>query len=181
MIVGMERFLLIFSIILLAPLAQLWAQQGDNAPYNAGYEFGAHIGNILPNQISGVTEIQPQWGLRLGFGMGGAGTTEITANAGNGEGVKWKQLSVSARMDMPIEELVGIVFIGGDISMYETQTQEAKSFGGGHVGGGVMSLISRDLWFRMDMKFNINPGTSLYIGGGFMFRYGSSEGGGSGE
>ena len=180
MIVGMKSLAIIFSLFLLFFSPPSWAQLGDTAPYNAGYEFGAHIGNILPNQVPGATEIQPQWGLRLGFGMGGAATTEITANAGNGEGVKWKQLSVSARMDMPIEELVGIVFIGGDITNYETQGTEAKSFGGGHVGGGVMSLISRDLWFRVDMKFNITPGTSLYIGGGFVFRLGSSEGG-SGE
>ncbi|MCB0389876.1 MAG: hypothetical protein KDD58_01225 [Bdellovibrionales bacterium] len=171
----MKSFLVIFLYIFCFTQV-LWAQNNENDPYNASYEFGAQIGNVLPNQVPGASEIQPQWGLRMGFGIGGAGTIEFTANAGNGEGVKWKQLSVSARMDMAIEELVGIVYIGGDVTNYETLTQEAKSFGGGHVGGGVLSIISRDLWFRLDMKFNINPGTSLFIGGGFTFRFGESGG-----
>lgn len=176
---GMKTFLIGLFLFILLCFQSLQAQEQDNLPFNASYELGAHIGSLLPNQIDGVSEIHPQWGLRMGFGMGGAGTAEITANAGNGEGVMWKQLSLSARMDMPIEELVGIVFIGLDMSIYETLTQEQKILGGGHIGGGVMSHISQDLWFRVDMKFNINPGTSLYIGGGFVFRFGDggSEGG----
>ncbi|MCB0355659.1 MAG: hypothetical protein KDD40_01550 [Bdellovibrionales bacterium] len=174
----MKSFTFTFIFIYCWCFNAVFAQNADKDAYNASYELGAHIGNILPNQVPGASEIQPQWGLRLGFGLGGSGTTEFTANAGNGEGVMWKQASISVRMDMPIEELVGQVFIGGDITMYETQTQAAKTFGGGHVGGGVMSLISRDLWFRVDMKFNINPGTSLFIGGGFLFRFGSESGGG---
>jgi len=177
MTLQMKQNLFVFISLFLSILPQSWAQEAE--PFNAAYEFGAHIGNLLPNQVPGATEIQPQWGLQMGFGMGGAGTTEFTANAGNGEGVEWKQLSLSVRMDMPIEELVGIVYVGVDMSIYETQTQEQKIFGGGHVGGGVMTNISRDLWFRVDMKFNINPGTSLYIGGGLTFRFGSE--GSSGE
>ncbi|MCB9025079.1 MAG: hypothetical protein H6625_02070 [Bdellovibrionaceae bacterium] len=170
----MKSFLKVIFLFLLAYSPLLLAQEGENVPFNANYELGAQIGSLLPNQVPGASEIQPQWGLRAGFGMGGAGTTEFTANAGNGEGVSWKQLSLSFRMDMPIEELVGIVYIGGDMIIYETLTQEQKIFGGGHVGGGVMSVVSRDLWFRVDMKFNVNPGTSLFIGGGFTFRFGEA-------
>lgn len=175
MSVEMKSFSQIFFLILLSYSSVLWAQDEENVPFNANYELGAQIGSLLPNQVPGASEIQPQWGLRMGFGMGGAGTTEFTANAGNGEGVSWKQLSFSFRMDMPIEEFVGIVYVGGDMIIYETLTQEQKIFGGGHVGGGVMSVISRDLWFRVDMKFNVNPGTSLFIGGGFTFRFGGEK------
>lgn len=154
------------------------AQDGDQegALFNASYEFGAHVGNILPNQVEGATEIQPQWGLRAGFGLGGAGTSEFTFNAGKDQGVDWKQMSASVRMDMPIEELVGHVYVGLDLTMYESEIKPRVVLGGGHIGGGVMALLSKDLWFRADMKFNINPGTSLFIGGGFLFRFGSGQG-----
>jgi hypothetical protein len=150
------------------------ADQGDTQAFNSPFELGGQIGNILPNQVPSVTEIHPQWGLRTGFGFGGSGTSEFGLTAGKGNGVDWKQLSASLRLDMPIEELVGIVYIGLDMTMYETTSKAQTILGGGHVGGGVMSLISKDLWFRADMKFNVNPGTSLFIGGGFLFRFGSS-------
>ncbi len=166
----------LFLFLLPILISQNVLAQGEDSQsglLNATFEMGAHVGNILPNQVDGATEIQPQWGLQMGFGMGGAATTEFTFNAGNGEGVEWKQLSVSMRMDMPVEELIGIVYIGADATMYESATKAQTVLGGAHVGGGVISLISQDLWFRADMKFNVNPGTSLFIGGGFLFRFGA--------
>lgn len=181
-------FIVMLKLISLGCLTLFWWSSqvfgqgiGENPqPLNAAFEMGAHVGNVLPNQVPGATEIQPQWGLRMGLGTGGAGTGEFTFNAGNGEfGVRWKQVSASIRMDMPIEELVGIVYLGLDATMYESDSKSQTVLGGGHVGGGVMSLISKDLWFRADMKFNVNPGTSLFIGGGFLFRFGKAgEGGG---
>ena len=41
---------------------------------------------------------------------------------------------------------------------------------GGHVGGGFTAHLGDLLWFRADMKFNLNPGTALYIGFGFEWR-----------
>ncbi len=143
--------------------------------YNAAFEFGPQMGNILPNQIDGVTEIHPQWGVWTGFGLGGDTTMEFLINAGNGNNVEWSQGSASLRMDFPVETLVGFAYIGADATHFKGSGKAKKLFGGGHVGGGFLTVISRDLWFRVDMKFNVNPGTSLYISSGFIFRFGSEE------
>lgn len=143
------------------------------------WEFGAHIGNILPNQVPGVTEIAPQWGLRGGYRLGPIAVAEVGGIAGKGEGVEWTNIHASIRFGVPIETLMGTFFLGGDVHSYEPEGKKRKTFGGGHVGGGIMSLIADRLWFRADMKFNINPGTSLYIGAGLMFRLGPDSGSGA--
>jgi len=170
-------------LFFVTPLVQAQQEQGG-APqvFNAAFEIGPQIGRILANQVEGVTEIHPQWGLWTGFGLGQTTTFEMQMDAGLGNGVEWTQLSSSLRMDMLVETLVGFVYIGIDATQYKGEGLPKKIFGGGHVGGGIMSnltSISKDLWFRMDMKFNINPGTSLYIAGGFVFRFGKGGGGGS--
>ena len=166
-------------LLLLVPLVS-FGQEGDQPELlNAAFEAGPFIGNLLPNQIDGVTEIHPQWGWWTGFGLGGAGTAEINITSGNGNGVEWSSLSTSLRMDVPIENLIGIVYIGANVSYYKGVDMPKKLFGGGHVGGGVMTPLSKLLYFRADMKFHVNPGTSLLIMGGFLFRFPGGEGGGA--
>jgi len=74
------------------------------------------------------------------------------------------------RTEMKIEDLVGIIYVGADVTRYEGIGQSANVYGGGHVGGGVMSQIGRSTWVRVDMKFMATPGTSLYINVGLLFR-----------
>lgn len=145
-----------------------------------GSEIGFHIGKLLPAQINGVTEIMGLWGLRGGYRTGSHGFVELGIIGGNGEGAEWANLHISLRADMPIEGLVGILFLGADATQFKGAGKEPKIFGGGHVGGGVYANISPTVWFRSEMKFNVNPGTSLYIGFGFVFRFQSGgEGGGA--
>ncbi|MCB0363565.1 MAG: hypothetical protein KDD35_12635 [Bdellovibrionales bacterium] len=155
-----------------------WAQgrplEGDVSK-DINSEFGFHLGNLLPAQIEGVTEIMPQWGVRGGYRFRDA-FVETGLIAGNARGAEWANLHLSLRGDFPIEGLVGTVFIGIDGTQYKGAGNQAKVFGGGHLGGGVMAEVSPTVWFRADMKLNVNPGTSLYIGCGFVFRF---KGGGN--
>lgn len=141
--------------------------------------ISGHVGRLLPNQVPNVTEILPLWGLRLGFPMDGGGTFEVGNISGNGEGAKWNSIYMSLRGDMQIEDLTGIVYFGADAYRYEGTNQEVTTVGGGHLGGGVLSSVGQFVKLRIDMKFNINPGTSLYFGIGFMFG-GATSGGGPG-
>lgn len=157
-----------------------WGQQEEAIPgQNVSFEFSGQLGNVLPNQVPGVTEITPQWGVRTGFRTSKKGFVEVGGTAGKGSGVSWSDLSLSLRMDIPVETIMGFTYLGGDLISYEAPSHGArKFFGGGHVGGGVMSLVGDAIWFRADMKFNINPGTSLFIGAGFMLRFGGGSGSG---
>tara|TARA_B100000749_G_C18450166_1_gene476219 strand:+ start:56654 stop:57175 length:522 start_codon:yes stop_codon:yes gene_type:complete len=169
--------LLALLLILIGPYA-FGQNQSESALLQEldGYEFGFHMGRLLPNQIDGATEIIPLWGLRGGIGWGGV-TTEFGYIGGNGEGVKWNDVHISARANIPVETLVGHVYIGIDLIDYQGANGEEITRGSGHVGGGILNRIAPGVWFRGDMKFNVNPGTSMYLGFGFTIAVPSGGGG----
>lgn len=171
--------LVILAIFIAQPIFGQTENKVDEIGQNVGSELGFHVGRLLPDQINGLTEIISGWGLRYGMktarGFVEAGTTFY-----NGEGTRYNSISISMRADIPVESMVAQVFAGLDLNQISTPLiSEASYLGGGHVGGGILSLISGDVWFRADMKFNINPGASLYIGFGFIVRIPDGGGGGS--
>lgn len=144
--------------------------QGSDAPF----EVGLHLGNLLPNQIAGVTEIIGLGGGRVAMRLAPQTYAEAGIIMGNGEGVKWKNIHADLRMDVPIENLVGVAFVGADTIYYRGANQSSdRIIFGGHAGGGVQAHLGGPTWFRADMKFGFSPGTSLYFGFGFQFRLGS--------
>lgn len=167
--------LLTLSLWGTAALAQ---ESGESAGTNAPYEFGFHLGHLLPHQIGGVSEIMGLGGIRGGMRMSSGSYLETGLILGNGEGVEWKNLHVDLRMDIPVENLVGIAYIGADSYLYRGVNKGESLIFGGHAGGGVMAQLTGGAWFRGDMKFSMSPGTSLYIGFGFVFPIG---GGGAGD
>lgn len=157
-----------------------WAQPQPAAGAqgsDATFELGAHIGNLLPNQIEGVEEIIGLGGVRGGYQLSPGTYLELGFISGNGEGVEWKNTHVDVRMDIPVENVVGIAYVGADANYYKGNGRGTKLIFGGHAGGGVQSHLTGSVWFRADMKFGFSPGTSLYIGAGLVFRLG---GGGAG-
>jgi hypothetical protein len=145
---------------------------------DARYELGFHLGNLLPNQIEGVTEIMGIGGGRMGFRLSPGTYFEGGMIAGNGEGAQWKNAHLDLRMDTPVESLVAIAYIGGDTVIFKGADHGQKLVFGGHAGGGIQAHMGGVAWFRGDMKFGFGPGTSLYIGFGVVLRMG---GGGSGS
>jgi hypothetical protein len=150
--------------------------QAATAPgADAQYEGGFHLGNLLPNQIPGLTEIIGLGGARVAYRLAPLTYAEAGLIMGNGEGAEWKNTTLDIRMDIPVENLVGIATIGGDMVYYKGAGHSTRMIFGGHAGAGIMMPISGFAWFRSDMKFSISPGTSLYIGFGLVFRLGSGK------
>lgn len=168
--------------LMAAPTKALWAQPaaaGGGAGAGAGdsaagsdalYEMGFHIGNLLPNQIDGATEIMGLGGIRGGFRFAPLTYAEAGFITGNGEGVEWKNLHVDLRMDIPVENLVALAYVGGDVIYYNGNGTGTRMVFGGHAGGGVHAHLSGIAWVRADMKFGFSPGTSMYFGIGLEFR-----------
>jgi len=166
--------LLLLSTFSRVSFAQAGAASGKPQGYDAPFEFGFHLGNLLPNQISGVEEIMALGGVRAGFRLGPESYMEAGFISGNGEGVEWKNAHVDIRMDIPIENLVAVSYVGADTNYYKGVGHGTKLIFGGHAGGGIQGHLSGSCWFRGDMKFGFSPGTSLYIGVGLVFRLGAS-------
>lgn len=166
---------MVFATCGITSVAFSQEEQADVTGVNVGSEMGFHVGRLLPDQINGLTEIISGWGVRYGMKTS-RGFIELGGNFHSGEGSTYNTISISMRGDIPVESLVAEVFGGLDLAQISTPLMGESSYmGGGHVGGGIMALIGGDVWFRSDMKFNINPGTSLYIGFGFVIRF--AEGG----
>lgn len=140
---------------------------GDN---ESVFEAGFHLGNLLPNQIGGVTEIMGLGGARMAVRMSPGAYFETGIIMGNGEGQKWKNIHADFRMDVPIESMVALAYVGADATYFSGQGRSDKLIFGGHAGGGIQMKLGGSVWFRSDMKFGFSPGTSLYIGFGLSFR-----------
>lgn len=166
----LKRSILIASFILCFSTESFAQAQVDETGANVLLEFGAHLGNLLPNQITGLSEITGMGGVRAGYRLGPMGFVEGGATVGRGDGAEIINSHLSVRMDIPVENIVGTAFLGPDLTYYKGAGQSGKYYGGGHIGGGIMALMGGSLWFRSDMKFTVNPGTSLYIDFGFVFR-----------
>lgn len=99
---------------------------------------------------------------------------EFGGVGGNSSGVNWQNAFTSIRMDVPIETLVAMAYVGIDYTRYEPEGFDTEQAFGGHVGGGLMSLVGGDSYVRFDMKLNSGPGTSLFFSLGLMFQFGGA-------
>ena len=166
------KYVLVLTTLFLSQWA--YAQEGDAGKGIS--QFGAYVGNVLPNGIDGAEEIFPLWGLRYSHAMSSTGFLDFSTYAGNSEGVTWQALSIGASMQAPVETLIGHAGIGLDFTRYSTSESDTKNTGGGHFIGGVMSEIGGNVLARFDMKLNSKPGTSLYFAIGLVF---ALDGGGA--
>jgi hypothetical protein len=143
--------------------------QGTSTKF--GPEINGHIGTLLPNQIPGVTEILPCWGLRYSHPIGGA-LLEAGYRNTHAKGVDFDLMSIGLRLDMnTIEGFTNIFYGGYDMTSYIPATQTARTWkGGGHLGSGLMMHVASSFWIRTDLSFHVSPGTSLYLGLGFVIR-----------
>ncbi len=166
--------ILVSALVCTSAFAQPEGGAGGDAAGGAEkdpvFEAGFHLGSLLPNQIGGVTEIMGLGGARMGLRMAPSQYFEFGMITGNGEGQKWKNIHAAVRMDIPVENMVALAYVGADMVYYSGQGRADKLVFGGHVGGGLQMHLSGSAWFRSDMKFGFSPGTSLYIGFGLSFR-----------
>ncbi|NJL25740.1 MAG: hypothetical protein HC902_11580 [Calothrix sp. SM1_5_4] len=180
------RFTVLFTVLLCAS-ASFAQNSGNNNEdestkfpgSDAPFEVGFHLGSLLPNQITGVTEIMGLGGGRMGIRLSPQTYFETGFITGNGEDQQWKNVHADLRMDIPVQTLVGVAFVGADTVYYKGRTGGTKLIFGGHAGGGIQTHLAGSAWFRADMKFGFSPGTSLYIGFGFVWRLGSGGAGGA--
>jgi hypothetical protein len=168
------RFFLCLTFILLGFSSGAFAQDGSGGGNIS--QLHLFIGKALPSGIDNVEEIFSLGGLRYSMNLGSDphSFAEFGGVGGNSSGVKWQNAFASVRMDVPIETLIALAYVGIDYTRYEPETEKAKQAFGGHVGGGLMSLIGGESYVRFDMKLNSGPGTSLFFSLGLMFQFGAT-------
>ena len=170
----LNMFLLMSSALFFAApaLAQSGAGGSGAGSSGDGSEISLYVGSLLPNQIEGVTEILPVLGGRYGFKTGSFGVVELGLSNSHAEGADFTTLSGSLRADLPaIDQFVGIVYGGLDVNYYRGAGSDSrKTETGLHFGTGLMYRFTETVWFRTDLSFMVQPGTSLSILAGLVFK-----------
>lgn len=170
----MIKNLVVTVLAFFAFYAEAQAEGGGGG--GSAYEAGLHTGFLLPNHIEGVTEIMALTGFRAAMRFPGDFFIEAGAMAGNGDGQQWKNVHLDGRLDFPVESIVAMTYFGADMNYYSGPGITNTVNFGAHLGGGFKSEIGRGTWLRTDMKFNGQPGTSLFFGFGLEFHFGGSAG-----
>ncbi len=176
----MRQLLILLLVGLNAPLAAFAEDSGaSHIP-----QLGVFAGRALPHGISSADDIFTLWGVRYSqpFGRtdkgGGGAFVDFGFIGGNGSDVHWGGLSVDVSLQAPFETLIGSVGLGVDVTQYSSDTQSTKVVFGEHFLGSVMSRIGGESYLRFDMKFNSQPGTTVFFGLGVVFGFDEGSGGG---
>ena len=156
---------------LVASVLVVACSDGAQAQGDVGSDFSMFLGYMLPNQIDGVTEILPIFGGRYAFGLP-AGAVEISGENSHAQGIDWTSFGLSLRGEIPVATgVTGLIYAGPSLHYYAPVNDTARrSDYGFHFGIGGLMLVTDSLWLRSDLKFMGNPGTSLYLMFGLMFR-----------
>ena len=160
---------LVASALLALGLAAAPAEAQEQGKY--GNDLSLFVGNMLPNQIEGVSEILPVFGGRYAF-TSSIGALEVGGANTHALGVDWTTLEVSLRGEIPVGDgLSGLIYFGPSFHYYTAAWEtERKSETGIHAGAAGMMLVADTLWLRADLKFMGNPGTAMYLLFGLVFR-----------
>lgn len=164
-----KRLGLLTAVFLSLQAGYASAQTGATEKF--GPEFSGHIGTLLPNQIPGVTEILPAWGLRYSYPLT-FGYLEGGVRDSHAKGVAFDVASIDMRFDMnTVEGFTNIFYVGYDMNAYLPANSNKRIWtGGAHLGSGLMMKVASTFWLRTDLSFAVSPGTSLYLGIGFAIR-----------
>lgn len=168
-----KLFIWIFVAVWLWPNSAAFAQteeKGDGAGSKSTMDFGLTVGNILPNQIDGMTEITGLGGFHGAYRLNSFSFLEARYLGGNGSGASWQNVAMSGRYEMSVDAFVAAALVGLDVNYYGGNGASKQFTLGGHAGGAILSQIGGSTWLRADMNFQVKPGTSLFIGIGLMFR-----------
>jgi hypothetical protein len=92
---------------------------------------------------------------------------------------------ISARYNFELEGMYFFPYLGADLVYYTTNEETASGILGeeanrmmtlgSHLGLGLISHISHEFWFRLDMRYGFGPGVRLDVNFGFVYA-GSSSG-----
>lgn len=161
----MKNPILLCLWILLAWNSQLFAS-------DAGVKEYAVVGGwVLPDQVPGMTEVLPTWGLRGGLGV--SQRTLLSASYFNAlaKGVDSHQLNLEARYSAFSEGVIGYLSAGAALLRYESDTlEEEQQKVNILMSTGALLHLNHRLWLQSEMQFQLDPGVQLRLTFGLAYR-----------
>jgi hypothetical protein len=146
----------------------------QEAPSPSGHAVSIHVGPLLPKSVGTTDEILNGKGFRYGYPLAESVLLESGYTQSNSKGVSYGDLNLSLRGDFPFQDLFLFGLIGADlIRIKGVGKDDYTYYASTHAGGGVLAHIADTLFLRMEMRFNFHPGTILFFGFGFEYRFGN--------
>jgi hypothetical protein len=176
--IQLVTFIIGGALILTLFSENAFAQNSGGNVAPTGQEISFHIGPLLPDQLSETAEILSGVGFRYGTPLTAKALLEFGYTGSNSAGIKYNNVDASIRGDVPFQDMFAFGLIGIDATRIRgTNGGNATLYGGGHVGGGFLLHLADTLFARTEIRFNFHPGTILFFGFGFEYRFGAGGGG----
>lgn len=171
------RFIQLVTLTAMLTISNsAWAQTTSSGPAPSGQAFSIHVGPLLPSSVGATDEILKGGGFRYAYPLG-KGLLESGLTASNSEGVRYYDVAVSLRADIPFADMFAFGLIGANASrIMGPNSVDPNYYAGGHLGGGILAHVADTLFFRSEMRFNFHPGLILFFGFGLEYRFGSGGG-----
>lgn len=147
-------------------LALVLCVPGHTQSAPAGSGVSLYLGPLLPKNISATDEVLNTWGLRYIMDRGNSRFFELGYTMSNSENSEFRNLDLSLRADIPIQDMTAFFLLGPDLVSYQE-----TYYLGFHVGGGLLTHLFETTFFRTEMRFNFHPGTALLFFFGFDFHF----------
>ncbi len=170
---------LIHLVIFITGLSIILSLFSDTAiaqenPTPTGHAVSIHVGPLLPNSIGATDEILNAKGFRYGYPLAESTLLEGGYTQSDSKGISLGDLNLSLRGDFPFQDLFLFGLLGADLLRIKGAGKpDYTYYGSFHAGGGLLAHIADTLFLRMEMRFNFHPGTILFFGFGFEYRFGN--------
>ena len=174
-------FLLIILLSLCFPISS-FAQQ-TASEYESYFDLGLKTGSYLPSKITGVTDLLPIWGVKMGHPVSQTLVFEYDFDFAHAKGVEYMLGYFSLRHNFTIGRALPLFFlIGADIHYYKRKDSvtnitmtviehDWKFASGWHIGVGGETMVYGDIFGRADIRMGFSPGRQLTatLGAGIRF------------
>jgi hypothetical protein len=134
-------------------------------------EYTGMGGWVLPDQVPGLDEMLPTWGVKYGFGVNNNGMVQLGYFNALAKGVSSHVLDVEYRYSSFNDGVGGYISAGAGAMHYKSSLlnksrQEVNAL----IGTGFLFQVSSEVWFQSDMKFRVDPGVQLMLMFGLAMR-----------
>ena len=162
----MKTLAILFSFLLLLG----WSPRVDASDQGVS-EYALLGGWVLPDQVPGMEEVLPAWGLRAGVGVGPQTLLALSYLSSLADGIHSHQANLEARYSAFSDGVIGYLAAGASFLSYSSFQQESVHQElGVLMGTGFMFQLSQEVWLQSQMHFRLKPGVQLNLLMGIVMR-----------
>jgi hypothetical protein len=166
-----------FVFLMISCSSNVFAQSsGGNQP--VGHGVSLNFGPLLLKNVPISNEILSSGSFRYDYPLDRGNYIEAGLLMSNSSGAHYQDFAASFRANFPFEDLTLFVLGGLDAIRMKAEGNGFTYYGGVHGAAGMMAHIFDQTFLRMEMRFNLHPGTILLFGFGIEAHFGTGGGGG---